>query len=107
MLEPYPKSKARLLHDNEIPIEYEDPSCVSLLPFLGISPFRYRDIFQKPRRKDNVGNALDWYNVKPRPLIEIVAPSYIENEKVAYASMFGTLPEVPPSNSPASDEEPR
>lgn len=59
-MEPYPKSKARLLHDNEIPIEYKDPSCVSLLPFLGISPFRYRDIFQKARRKDNVGNALDW-----------------------------------------------
>ncbi|MCA1458854.1 hypothetical protein I6F35_37960 [Bradyrhizobium sp. BRP22] len=46
-IEPYPKSRAQELHSNEISIEQETPDKVSFIPFLGISPFRYRDVFQK------------------------------------------------------------
>lgn len=94
-LEPYPKSKAKLLHANEISIEIDNSACVSFMPFIGISPFRYRDIFQKERRKDASGNALEWYADGPRPLLDIVAPSYVENEKIAYGSLFGSLPPAP------------
>jgi deoxycytidylate deaminase len=52
-IEPYPKSRAQELHSNEISIENEAADKVSFIPFLGISPFRYRDIFQKGRRKDS------------------------------------------------------
>src|SRR5690606_14932011 len=44
-MEPYPKSKAKELHENEIEIEQESADRVAFLPFLGISPYRYRDIF--------------------------------------------------------------
>jgi hypothetical protein len=51
-MEPYPKSKAKELHKNEIEIEREVEDKVSFVPFLGISPFRYRDIFQKEQAKE-------------------------------------------------------
>jgi len=54
-MEPYPKSKAKDLHANEIEIEKESKEKVSFVPFLGISPFRYRDISQKEKRKDPMG----------------------------------------------------
>src|SRR5262249_39290572 len=39
-MEPYPKSRAKDLHQNEIEIEKTTPGRVSFVPFLGISPFR-------------------------------------------------------------------
>jgi deoxycytidylate deaminase len=59
-MEPYPKSRAKDLHPDEIEIEAESESKVAFVPFMGISPFRYRDIFQKGRRKDEEGTADDW-----------------------------------------------
>jgi hypothetical protein len=63
-MEPYPKSRAKDLHPDEIEVEAETPGKVSFVPFMGISPFRYRDIFQKSRRKRDDGSALDWYDDK-------------------------------------------
>ena len=46
---------------------------VSFLPFLGISPVRYRGVFQKgKRRKDRI--ALRWMAGEPRPLIGVPLP---------------------------------
>jgi hypothetical protein len=46
-MEPYPKSRAKELHPDEIEIEAAPPGKVSFVPFMGISPFRYRDPFFK------------------------------------------------------------
>jgi deoxycytidylate deaminase len=55
-LEPYPKSYARQLHSDSIQIEdRSDINKVSFEPFIGISPFRYRDLFETGRRKDRHG----------------------------------------------------
>jgi cytidine deaminase len=96
-MEPYPKSRAKDLHPDEIEIEAEVPGKVSFVPFMGISPFRYRDIFQKGKRKGDDGIAFDWYNNQQRPLIEVVLPSYTENEKWALAPLLGAV--KPTSNS--------
>jgi deoxycytidylate deaminase len=89
-MEPYPKSRAKELHENEIEIETETKDKVSFMPFLGISPFRYRDVFQKGRRKNSDGSAKAWYHDKPRPMVDIVWPSYIRLELLAYSHLFGT-----------------
>ena len=48
-------------------------------PFIGISPRRYRDIFEKKKRK--IENKIaDWYEGRPAPRIEDRSSSYIENE---------------------------
>lgn len=87
-MEPYPKSKAKELHENEIEIEHEAAGRVSFMPFLGISPYRYRDIFQKGRRKKD-GVALQWYEGTPRPMIDVPVPAYTEVEQWEISLMFG------------------
>jgi cytidine deaminase len=90
-MEPYPKSRVKDLHPDEIEIEAESSTRVSLVPFMGISPHRYRDLFQKGKRKDDQGEAHVWYREKKSPMIEVVLPSYIENEKWALAPLLGSI----------------
>lgn len=89
-LEPYPKSRAKQLHSNEIEIEKSSLGKVSFLPFLGISPFRYRDIFEKGSRKMG-GQAKTWYarDDKPRPLVPEALPKYVELEEIEIDKISG------------------
>jgi deoxycytidylate deaminase len=98
-MEPYPKSRAKDLHPDEIEVEAETPGKVSFVPFMGISPFRYRDIFQKGRRKRDDGSALDWYDDK-RPMIEVTSPTYVDNEKWALAPLLGAVRPEPKVKTP-------
>lgn len=102
-MEPYPKSKAKELHENEIEIEQEAQGRVAFMPFLGISPYRYRDIFQKGRRKKN-GVAVQWYEDVPRPMIDVPVPTYVDLETWEYSKLLGkfefseTTPTTPDQN---------
>lgn len=78
-IEPYPKSRARQLHKDEIDIEKISEGKVSFLPFLGISPVRYRDIFQRGKRKQD-GKALPYMTDPPSPMMEPATTAYLENE---------------------------
>ena len=89
-MEPYPKSKAKTLHSNEIELERSSETRVSFLPFLGISPFRYRDIFQKGSRKKS-GKAVVWYQEEPRPMIEVSGPGYLDIEFLEISLLGGTI----------------
>jgi len=82
-LEPYPKSYAQKLHADSITFDPTDESKVLFQPFMGISPRRYRDIFEKKKRKDAAGKAIRWYNKDPVPLLEDKSGAYIENEEGA------------------------
>ncbi|MBB3017903.1 cytidine deaminase [Microvirga lupini] len=90
-MEPYPKSKAKDLHENEIEIENESATRVSFVPFLGISPFRYRDIFQKGKRKNPDGTAKRWLGGDEKPMLEIVTGSYMDVELVALGPLVGQV----------------
>lgn len=92
-LEPYPKSKAPELFKNEIEIESDiQVKRISFVPFMGISPFRYRDIFMKGRRKDNSGKATKWYYSKPKPMLELEFPSYVRTTELwAISPLIGSL----------------
>lgn len=80
-LEPYPKSYAKKLHSDSITFEKSQADRKVLFePFLGISPRRYRDIFEKSKRKDSQGKPLDWYEGRPAPRVEDRSASYIEIE---------------------------
>jgi deoxycytidylate deaminase len=91
-MEPYPKSKVRELHANEVVIEEENVDKVAFVPFIGISPFRYRDIFQKGRRKKRDGTARTWYhNDVERPMVDVHLPSYDDVELAAQAPLIGKV----------------
>lgn len=91
-MEPYPKSRAKDLHENEIEIENDDPQRVSFVPFLGISPYRYRDIFQKSRRKSSDGKAKRWMapDNEPRPMVEFPSVAYFDLEADEFSTLLGT-----------------
>jgi len=81
-LEPYPKSYAKKLHSDSITFEHtESDKKVLFEPFLGISPRRYRDIFEKGKRKDGTGRADDWIAGSPAPRIDDKSAAYIEVEE--------------------------
>lgn len=101
-MEPYPKSRAKDLHQNEIEIESESRGRVSFVPFLGISPYRYRDIFQKGKRKGEGGIAKRWVLDSPSPLIEALNPTYPDLEIVEYSKLFGSTKPAPSSSGIAS-----
>jgi deoxycytidylate deaminase len=103
-LEPYPKSQAKMLHGDEIEIESDaQPSKVAFLPFLGISHYRYRDIFSKGRRKNAAGIAERWHRGQPRPMLDIVYPSYSSNEAWALAPIIGEIQGLHPAETEVKD----
>lgn len=105
-MEPYPKSMAPALHEKEISIEKEVEGKVSFVPFLGISPYRYRDIFQKGKRKGSDGTAVTWYKKQMRPMIDVTFPSYPDAESVSIVALFATVVERsgPITMRPAIDD---
>lgn len=68
-LEPYPKSYAMNLHSDSISLTQETDK-VRFRPFMGISPTRYRDLFEKGKRKTREGRAMKWQSDKRRPSID-------------------------------------
>jgi deoxycytidylate deaminase len=90
-IEPYPKSRAQQLYKNEIDIEKTTPGKVSFLPFLGISPVRYRDIFQKGKRKQESEHASQYMTDPPSPMIDSKSTAYIENETVGWSKLFSSF----------------
>jgi deoxycytidylate deaminase len=90
-LEPYPKSYAQKLHGDSITFETDIPAKVLFQPFMGISPRRYRDVFEKRTpRKDSTGKAKEWYETRPIPLVEDRSPAYIANEEPSvYVALKG------------------
>jgi cytidine deaminase len=90
-MEPYPKSKAKELHKNEISIEVISTSRVSFVPFIGIAPHRYADIFQKDRRKDASGKAKRWYYGEARPMVDIIVPADPQVEAMAAAELYSKI----------------
>jgi hypothetical protein len=85
-LEPYPKSHAKDMHADSITFSPADQeSKVLFEPFIGISPRRYRDIFEKKKRKNSDGKAQLWAQGKAIPRVEDKSPAYIANEEPAIA----------------------
>lgn len=88
-IEPYPKSRAKDLHNDSIIIEGECPDKVSFLPFEGIGPRRFLDLFslitsigiQIERKEKHSGKVKDWTPQNARPRLPMSPTSYLDEEK--------------------------
>ena len=84
-LEPYPKSLAADLHTDSIEIEggsrgkYKEYDSVKFVHFFGITPRRYRELFERGSRK-NLGKFLGYINNQKKPNLNIIAPFYVDLE---------------------------
>ena len=104
-LEPYQKSLAYDLHTDSIQIEgndrgrYNDYPAVRFEHFYGVTPRRYREIFERGRRKseDGHGRFLPYQAGEAKPLVSIPYPYYerIEDQlttravEIAIKKMYG------------------
>ncbi|MDE5464399.1 hypothetical protein GWG67_27595 [Bradyrhizobium sp. CSS354] len=80
-IEPYPKSYAEELHSDSIEVDGDGKSSrVSFQRFLGISPFRYRELFEKGKRKYSTGEAQRWNRGVRKPMLDVIFPSYFQAE---------------------------
>ncbi len=80
-IEPYPKSYAEQLHGDAIVVGKSiDPNKVVFEPFIGIAPYRYRDLFARERRKNDIGDYEPWLDGEPRPIIKYTVATYVQNE---------------------------
>jgi deoxycytidylate deaminase len=83
-LEPYPKSLASELHSDSIFIEgadrgkYQDFPSVQFQHFFGITPLRYRELFERDTRKDSCGQFIKFGTGEPLPIIDIKVPFYTD-----------------------------
>lgn len=84
-LEPYPKSLTADLHSDAVKIEgtsrgtYESFPAVEFVPFYGITPRKYRELFHRTKRKIS-SSFVEYKNNEARPVISIMAPWYAERE---------------------------
>jgi deoxycytidylate deaminase len=69
-IEPYPKSKAKQLHQDSISVDPagEPVDQVGFEPFVGVSPRQYQEIFNaREARKDSEGKIVDWRTKYGKP----------------------------------------
>ncbi|HZG20431.1 MAG TPA: anti-phage dCTP deaminase [Herbaspirillum sp.] len=82
-IEPYPKSKAKHLHQDSISVDPSAPSAdhVNFEPFEGVAPRQYQDLFDaRDSRKDSEGRALDWRAKRTTPRFSRFLNTYREIE---------------------------
>ena len=104
-LEPYPKSYASNLHRDSIAVDHDgNTDKVRFDGFIGVSPFRYRDLFEKGRRKYSGGLAQKWNRGAKRPMIEVYYPSYFKAETQVVALLKKHLEPLPASRQPSAEK---
>lgn len=87
-LEPYPKSLASELHSDALQIEggerrhHSEFPAVQFLHFFGVTPRRYRELFERRRRKDLEGKLQPYRDDEREPLVDIKSPLYTQPELV-------------------------
>jgi Deoxycytidylate deaminase len=92
-LEPYPKSLASRLHADSTSIEsqergeYADYPAVQFVHFYGVTPRRYREFFERARRKDSKGNFEEYSKGTKRPYIDLKSPFYAQLEEAVAQSV--------------------
>jgi deoxycytidylate deaminase len=96
---PYPKSLAANLHSDSISIEGADrgkyisfPS-VSFEHFDGVSPRRYRELFERSSRKQS-GMFMEWIDGTKQPIVDLKFPFYMTLERSALQSTTDSLSKI-------------
>lgn len=98
-LEPYPKSLAANLHSDSITIEgadrgkYATFAGVSFEHFDGVSPRRYRELFERSSRK-NSGEFQEWISGTKQPIVDLKFPFYLVLEKQIIESTTDSLAKI-------------
>lgn len=100
-LEPYPKSLALRLHADSIRIdgqergEYDQFPAVEFSHFYGVTPRRYREFFQRSKRKDSNSKLQEYVDGKKIPNIDIKSPFYAQLEDAVLSGLYTASEKFP------------
>ena len=95
-VEPYPSSKAKLLHSDSISIEKIDNENKKIIfeHFIGVAARRYLDLFSLKlgmgnpiERKDREGKTIDWSSKPKEVRVPLVVMSYLDHENKALSKL--------------------
>jgi deoxycytidylate deaminase len=99
-IEPYPKSLARELYEDEVDIDDEDqerppgsPNPVQYEPFEGVAPRFFRSVFAAGRRKTSEGFTVNWIKEEALPRPMTLSTSHLAPEAII-AAQSSRLTEV-------------
>ena len=76
------------MHSNSVQVEGADRGRYATFPavkfvhFHGITPRRYRELFERGRRKDAEGKLTPYVNDVAAPIVDVKTPFYVEPETV-------------------------
>jgi hypothetical protein len=76
------------LHADSVQVEgadrgrYSDFPAVKFEHFHGVTPRRYRELFERGRRKDDDGKFVPYVDGSPAPIMDVKIPFYVEPESV-------------------------
>lgn len=107
--EPYPKSMARFLHMDSIVVDEgrEDPSRTNFVPFVGLSPHLYVELFRlqgiEGGRKNSNGEVVEWIKGTSNPRRYETPSRYIPREARAVELLAAATPLAGPD--PAADKQ--
>jgi deoxycytidylate deaminase len=96
-VEPYPKSKASTLHGDAISVDEPVPNTVPFLPFIGIGPRRYFDLFSLklstgyPIERREGGKIKPWQRLAAPPRLQMQPTTYLHRESLAWESLNALL----------------
>jgi deoxycytidylate deaminase len=93
-IEPYAKSRAEKLHSDAISIGSRSEGKVHFCHFEGISPRKYRDIFEKGKRRNKDGTIREWDDGVPVPRVDDNTPIHVQKELFALDEVFKRIPEA-------------
>jgi deoxycytidylate deaminase len=97
-IEPYPKSLASTLHLDAIATDAA-PSAegqVEFVPFVGVAPRRYMELFTMPRRKAEDGTAAVWEPATAQPRLSDDEPTYLVREWLEVSALGEILTRINP-----------
>ena len=113
-IEPYPKSKAAQLHDDAITSDPSVKDKVRFLPFTGIGPRRFMELFAMvhpplydKKRKDSEGRVVKWSPIQSNVRSQMVPLTYLDLENnylILYSEKVNELKKEFNSNT-ATDRE--
>lgn len=92
-IEPYPKSRVGVMFDDSIIVDGDDRRRVPFLPYVGVAPGMYMQVFRAPGRKNEDGTLVDWAAVRSarRPRVASNDYGYIEAEDDSMATLLELL----------------
>ena len=75
-IEPYPKSRVAVMFDDSIIVDGTDGKRVPFVPYIGVAPGMYLQVFRAPRRKNEDGSLVDWDAVRGEQMPRIASDDY-------------------------------